>query len=127
VNDNEIAHHTKIGSITSHSGRMTQHTQDGRPWASNLDVERVNAHRMVAALAYCPHNLLGHRAESSRPPIPDPVSELRRVKPRRMDEKPVLDTVWSTGIPGPGTIGIFDRLCQSPVLATVRKTDRQNK
>jgi hypothetical protein len=26
-----------------------------------------------------------------------------------------------------GTIGIFDRLCQFPVLAIVKKTDRQNK
>jgi hypothetical protein len=126
VNENGIAHHTRRGSITSHSGRTAQRTRDGRPSASNLDVGRVNAHRMVAALAHCPHNRLHHRAESGRPPIPDPASELRRVKPRRRNEKRILDTMWSTEIPGPGTIGIFDSLCQFPVLATVTKTDKIN-
>jgi hypothetical protein len=126
VNENGIARHTRIGSITSHLGRTAQRTRDGRPWASNLDVGRVKAHRMVAALAHCPHNRLRHRAESGRSPISDPASELLPVKPRRRDEKRVLDTMWSTGIPGPGTMGSFDRLCQFQVLVTVRKTDKIN-
>jgi hypothetical protein len=49
VNENGIAHHARIGSITSHLGRTAQRTRDGRPWANNLDVGRVKAHRMVAA------------------------------------------------------------------------------
>jgi hypothetical protein len=81
---------------------------------------------MVAALADCPHNRLSHQVENGRPPISDPASELRRAKPHRRNEKRVLDTMWSTGIPGPGTIGIFDLLCQFPVLATVMKTDKTN-
>jgi hypothetical protein len=97
VNENGIAHQKRIGSTTSHLGKTVQRTRDDRPWASNLDVGRVNAHRMVAPLARCPHNRLRHRAESGRPPISDPASEFRRVKPRRMDEKRVLDTMWSTG------------------------------
>jgi hypothetical protein len=97
------------------------------PMGEQFGCGRVNAHSVVAALAHCPLNRLRHRAESGRSPISDPASELRRVKPRRRDEKRVLDTVWSTGIPGPGTIGIFDCCYQFPVLATVMKTDRQNK
>jgi hypothetical protein len=61
------------------------------------------------------HHRLGHRAESGRLPISDSASELRRMKPRRRDEKSVLDNMWGTAIPGSGTIGIFDRL---PVSGT---------
>jgi hypothetical protein len=111
-------------SISSTSGRSPECCVWISAFRSNLDVGRVSAYRIVAALAHCPHNRLGHRVESGRPSISDPASELSRVKPRRRDEKRVFDTVWSTGIPGPGTMGIFDRLCQFPVLATVRKTDK---
>jgi hypothetical protein len=76
----------------SHLGRMAQRTRDGRPWASNLDVRRVNAHLMVAPFAHYPHNRLRYQAESGRPPISDPASELRRVRPRRRDEKCARDT-----------------------------------
>jgi hypothetical protein len=127
VNENGIAHHARIRSITSHLGKTVQRTRDDCPWASNLDVGRVNAHRMVASLARYPHNCLHHRAEGGRSPISDPASELRRVKPRRRDEKRVLDTIWSTKIPGPGVIEIFDHLCRFPVLGTVRKADRQDR